>query len=674
MGAMCMSDNNVQITSKGIKNSLKKYTSLKSICEYVWNGFDAKATHISIEASENILGNIAFIRIVDNGYGIDRNLLDDKFRPFFQSEKIYDPNAKQSDVHGKNGVGRLTFFTFAPSASWTTVFSYGDKNYEYAISVAADDLNHYHPNTPVVVQKATGTTVEFYDVTDGELTIAAIREQLCKEFCWFLELNESKGYKIIFNGEELDYSHLILEKETIEIKAEGLRPAAIVKFICWESKLAEYSKYYYIDSKGREQQKENTTYNNKGDSFYHSVYVKSFLFDYFDFSNTADDEQIDVDGNTLRNKKSHAFRQLMHAVNQLLFDKRRPFLKSHVAEVIDSLEIASAFPNFDEKDPLLSFRKSQVEDVISCLYIAQPRIFSSSMNKEQRKTFIRLLDLIMESGEVTSLFRILEEILDMDTNDRQELAEMLNYASLSNITKTIKLLQDRYKAIIDLQQLVFNKELKANEIKHIQEMIEAHYWIFGEQYSLVTAAEPNFEEALRRYMSHLHKEYEDTGIEHPDKLKQMDIFAVRQDVHSGSINNIVVELKHPDIRLGEKQLSQVKKYMNVIMSVDQFNAPNMTWEFYLIGNTFKSDNFIKNEINSNKGHGERSLVFKVDRFKIYVKTWSEVFAEFQIRYDYLLQKLSLDRQKLQQNYQTADEVIAAQKESTAKMPEDVTAV
>ena len=52
-----MSDNNVQITSKGIKNSLKKYTSLKSICEYVWNGFDAKATQVIVEASENILGN-----------------------------------------------------------------------------------------------------------------------------------------------------------------------------------------------------------------------------------------------------------------------------------------------------------------------------------------------------------------------------------------------------------------------------------------------------------------------------------------------------------------------------------------------------------------------------------------------------------------------------------------
>ena len=95
--------------------------------------------------------------------------------------------------------------------------------------------------------------------------------------------------------------------------------------------------------------------------------------------------------------------------------------------------------------------------------------------------------------------------------------------SLSNITKTINLLKDRFAAIEDLKQLVFNSELKANEVDHIQKMIERHYWIFGEQYNLVTAAEPNFEEALRRYMHYLHKEYDDNGIEHPDKLKQMKL-------------------------------------------------------------------------------------------------------------------------------------------------------
>ena len=666
-----MNENNVQITSKGIRNSLRRYTPLKSICEYVWNGFDAKATEVHIETTENDLGSISSIKVTDNGYGIDGDLLDDKFRPFFQSEKIYDPNIKLSDVHGKNGVGRLTFFTFASLASWTTVYCQDNKNLEYKISIEANDLNHYNPNIPSIVEKPTGTTVEFINVYSDELTTYSIKEQLCKEFCWYLELNEEKNYKIIFNGEKLDYSHLILEKETIEVEKEEIKPAYNVKFICWASKLTEYSKYYYIDSSGNEKQKENTTYNNKGDSFYHSVYIKSSLFDCFDFNSNSDNEQISIDENVLFTKKSDNFQALMHDVNQMLFDKRRPFLKSHVSEVVESLEISSAFPNYDEKDPLLSFRKSQVEDVVSCLYIAQPKIFSSSMNKEQRKTFIRLLDLIMESGEVKSLFRILEEILDMDSNDRKELAEILNYARLSNISKTIKLLKDRYKTIEDLKQLVFNKELKANEVVHIQKMIESHYWIFGEQYNLVTAAEPNFEEALRRYMYLLHKEYEDKGIEHPDKLKQMDIFAVRQDVHSGAINNIVIELKHPNIHLGEKQLSQVKRYMSVIMSAEEFNASNMTWEFYLIGNGFTSDNYIKNEIDTNKAHGESSLVFKVNNYKIYVKTWSEIFAEFKIRYDFLLDKLSLSRDELVHNYKTADEVIEQQKENSAKMPEEI---
>ena len=666
-----MDRKNVQITSDGIKNSLKKYTPLKSICEYIWNGFDAKATEVHIETEENNLGNIVCIKVTDNGYGIERSLLDDKFKPFFQSEKIYNPDAKLSGVHGKNGVGRLTFFTFASSASWTTVYCEEDKNFEYTISIDSNELNHYEPNLPTAVEKNTGTTVEFINVDSEELTASSIKEQLCKEFCWYLELNEEKNYKIIFNGETLNYSELILEKESIEIVEEGIKPPYKVKFICWCNKLNEYSKYYYIDSNGNEKYKENTTYNNKGDSFYHSVYIKSTLFDTFDFKSNGETEQLDVEGNIIYTKRSDKFQEMMSEVNQILFDKRRPFLKNHVSEVVESLEIASAFPNFDENDPLLNFRKNQVEDVISCLYIAQPKLFSSSMNKEQRKTFIRLLDLIMESGEVKSLFKILEEILDMDSNDRKELAEILNYARLSNITKTINILKDRYKAVEELKLLVFNKELKANEVAHVQKMIESHYWLFGEQYNLVTAAEPNFEEALRRYMFHLHKEYEDISIEHPDKLKQMDIFAVRQDIGSDTINNIVVELKHPDINLGEKQLSQVKKYMSVIMSADEFNASNMTWQFYLVGNGFAKDKFIKNEIDSNKVHGERSLVFKVDNYKIYVKTWSELFAEFKIRYDFLLNKLSLNKDEILKTYKTADEIIEEQETNTAKMPKEV---
>ncbi len=226
-------------------------------------------------------------------------------------------------------------------------------------------------------------------------------------------------------------------------------------------------------------------------------------------------------------------------------------------------------------------------------------------------------------------------------------------------------------AVSDLKLLLFNDSLGANEVKHIQKMIEKHYWLFGEQYNLVTAAEPNFEEALRRFLHYLHKEYEDSSITHPDKLKQMDIFAVRQDIAHNRYNNVVIELKHPNIALGETQLSQVKKYMSVILSNEQFNADNMTWEFYLIGNKFSNSGFIEGELESNKNHGEPHLVYKVKQYKIYVLRWSEIFAEFEMRHSFLNDKLKLEQERLQKSYSSADQIVAMQDSSTASFPPEM---
>lgn len=113
---------NVLISSAGIKNSLKRYKPLQALAEYVWNGFDAGASRVDINIYENEIEGVESISIADNGTGIDRSQLSHKFQPFFQSEKIYEPNIKHSATHGRNGVGRLTFFTFANSAKWETVY------------------------------------------------------------------------------------------------------------------------------------------------------------------------------------------------------------------------------------------------------------------------------------------------------------------------------------------------------------------------------------------------------------------------------------------------------------------------------------------------------------------------------------------------------------------------
>ena len=38
----------VSITTEGIQKNLKNFKPLDALCEYIWNGFDAKANKIEI--------------------------------------------------------------------------------------------------------------------------------------------------------------------------------------------------------------------------------------------------------------------------------------------------------------------------------------------------------------------------------------------------------------------------------------------------------------------------------------------------------------------------------------------------------------------------------------------------------------------------------------------------
>lgn len=179
--------------------------------------------------------------------------------------------------------------------------------------------------------------------------------------------------------------------------------------------------------------------------------------------------------------------------------------------------------------------------------------------------------------------------------------------------------------------------------------------------------------SLRRYTFHLTDKDTSEEIDHPDKLREMDIFACRQNTTVDRIENIVVELKHPLINLGSDQFGQVHKYLSVITSKPEFNVSNMSWEFHLIGNKFDSTKFIENLITTSKLHGLKSLALNLEdgRIKIFIKTWSEVFTEFEIRHRHLDEKLKLEREMLFNELTSAAEVVASVQENAATSPKEV---
>lgn len=275
------------------------------------------------------------------------------------------------------------------------------------------------------------------------------------------------------------------------------------------------------------------------------------------------------------------------------------------------------------------------------MYEVEPAIFMK-LNKEQKKIFLELLNLVMDSSERNNLFKIIEAVVELDSNDRKEFAKILEVTKLKQVISTIELIRDRLLTLQNLKQLVFQHSLEAGEVKNLQVFIEKHYWIFGEEYRMVCSEEVKFEEALKKYLYILRGVTKKVYIDHPDKYKEMDLFLTGADFRGGSPHNIVVEIKNPTTikRLKSEQLNQLEEYMDVILKQDCFNDANEHWTFILIGQDY--DDIVGRRI-TNKLTG---LTQSGDNYSLYVKKWSEIINEVERRHKYLLDKLKIERASL----------------------------
>lgn len=354
----------------------------------------------------------------------------------------------------------------------------------------------------------------------------------------------------------------------------------------------------------------------------------------------------------------------MENINEYLLSYRRKYLKEASDLYIAHLVESKVYPVFDNKNVIDTYRKQELDNLVATLYAAQPKIFTGLSDDNKRIT-LELMRMIMDNGNKPELFNVLKQVVDLDKDEIVELSDALKYTTLSNITKVVRLLENRQKVIQGLKELVFDKELFAKEVPHIQSVVENHYWIFGEQYNLITAAEPDFNEALQRLILKTTGIKEKIDIEHEDKNKEMDIYMIRQDRTGDVTENVVVELKRPSVRLGEDQVSQVKRYMRVIKSDEQFNAGNVKWTFFLVGDKYDTSRYIEGELESHTSYGEPHLIHSQDNglTKIYVLKWSEVFDDYSKRHEFLMSRLKLEEELWLEKHNSADEIVEVVKKT-----------
>lgn len=618
----------LEISSNAIQRILKKYTPERALSEYVWNGFDADADIVKITCTNNDLDEITRIEIEDDGFGIDYEKLNEKFKRFHESQKSSVPKEGHK-LKGKNGYGRLTFYKLANDIMWETIYTKNNASFKYEIRITASRLQVFESTSPKQIEGKPGTKVIIDNVIVKKNAIQFINDlerYLIADFSWFLALNPNK--RIVINGKNLYISDYIGEHEQWEIQIRDYSFSA--DYFRWNGKLnEEYSKFYYLNEDGNLSREETTKLNKKGDGFWHTVIIKSAFFNLLDFNDSEDNPLFEDDSI----KKT--IMGLEEALNEKLREKRRPFLHNKALQFVDRCKEVKTFPSFGNNSWDIA-RENKLEQLIVEFYEIEPQLFVT-LTKKQQFVLLSLFNLMMDSGSRDDLFKILEGLTELNDSERKRFASILEKTKLNYLIELSALVKDRLETIEGLKSLVFKHELAAQERLHLQKFIENHYWIFGEEYQLVCSEEAKFENALRKYNYILHGVDEKEYISHPDKYREMDLFITGTEFRFNHPQNIVVEIKNPTTIkiLTNKEYYQIQRYMDVIQSVDQFNNHQEEWIYFLIGQDYD------NTVDMNIRDKQTGLAVEQKNYKLFVKKWSQVIADVEKRMHYLAEKIRL---------------------------------
>lgn len=624
----------------------------QAIAEYIWNGFDAAASCVEIKyAASDDLGNFDHFIISDNGKGICRDTLEYTFGRFLDSQK-QQSYQRTSDVRGKKGKGRFSFQKFAYHAEWTTRYINADgKLMQYSIRINAEDLSNYETTEETELDQngySTGTEVRFTNVHDFSTEFIerpAFFDYLSQQFAWFLCLNEARGYVLKINGLALDYDDLIACKE--ETPLEVADNHFDVTYIRWTRKISDKFYFYMMNSNCHENYKELTSFNNNNINFFHSVYVKSSYFDSFVYEQKPGER---YDG--LVNQSDSVYKRLMKELKTFLVGKEKVYVSEIAAtKLIKDYEANGVLPHFkaSEYDQI---RKQDLTNTIKQIYAVQPKIFKG-LNKEQQKTMVAFLNLLLDSEEREKILFILDGIVSLSDVERTQLNNVLHSTSIQKISKVARMMHDRLEAKECLKQLVYDLTKFTTERTHIQKIIEKCFWLFGEQYNLVSA-DVTFERALAAYLHVLDPECSDVKnyIDDEERNRRPDIFLCRQQTVNDAVTtsmleeNIIVELKRPSVDIGVKQYRQIEDYLHLIKKEPKFNSESRIWKFIVVGKVIEED--VKEKYESFKHMNKRYLVYQQGRYEIYAMSWDDVFKEFDYRHHYILSKLEFSNESIKQ--------------------------
>jgi hypothetical protein len=614
---------------------LSRVTPVSGVAELIWNSLDADATNVEIDLDESVFGNERLV-VRDNGTGFKHEDAPKLFKSLGDSWKRTRRTTQREGrfVHGAEGQGRFKALSLGRVVTWHVVHAIDDKQFqEFNVWIAADRPSEVHVSELTILQSGKpGVTVTVTELASGVTVLKgqAAAQSLCEMFA--LYLRSYPDVKVLLPSGELEPSAVINTTKQVDlapVRYEQEDYLASLELVSWKVTTERF--LYFCDERGLSQGR--THLRVHAPNFNVSAHLKSKLV-----SKLAQEGVLGLE------EMHPALAETLDRVSEEVKIFHRERMAEDAQAVVEEWKQEDVYPYVGEPTTPVERMEREVFDIVASRVNTHLPDFTTSERKSKQFQLRLLRQAVEKSPE--DLRRILTEVLELPQNQRKELAELLDYVSLTGIISAARLVADRLQFLAGLERLLFQPDEKKllKERKQLHRMLAPQTWVFGEQFAL-SVDDKSLTEVLRKHLEE--SERDDIDLAAPvlrpeGKRGIVDLMLSRliPRGHADEREHLVVELKRPKTTVGSRELTQVKEYALAVAKDERFRAVSAKWDFWLLTNEY--DDIVKAEATQANRAAGLILDNEEPRLRVWVKTWGQVLEENRARLQFVQERLGYE--------------------------------
>ena len=575
--------NSIEYNLKAQKDyilDVAKAKPIDGLAELIWNSFDADAMNVAINLTTDF--GTQSITVSDDGSGFLHKDAKIRFVKMGDSWKLdYDFTPLGRFMHDSKGRGRLCAFNIARVIQWDVRYQQDGQFRKFIIDGMKDRIDKIlisgHSKSPI---NKSGVIVKLLEINNkfsefnGDFADKKIAHGILVRFAPYLACYQNTNISV--NNTFINFNDILDLENTItvgEITRDGKVYEIKIEILEWDKKIK--AKEIFITDTHRFPLANLSHLCKKFIGFSYTIFIRSNYFTKSNFENILLPELGHQDSEILQNS--------INLINDYFHKRIYGNGKKLINKWID-----------DNSYPYSGIPKSPIEETerksfdIMAVQLSRLSTAIRSSSLKDQKFILALIQKTLFSLDGDLKF-LLSEIFNLSQEQRRALVSIINQIPLSEIIKFNLFVACRVKALIKLNDLVFNDDINVKELSELHKCVEDNLWIFEESYSFLTSNEYPDKALQKLRIKNLIKNDNNEFLHDKNGTKiRPDLMLAREIAKGEKECNefLVIELKRPKHHASQKDINQLTSYADILTSDGRFktNDKKAFWNFWLITN------------------------------------------------------------------------------------------